>query len=177
LKVLPCNPPTAHLALGAHALAWNIFSGPWLLGAGIFAELEAPRAFAFPHASARVVLNGGASAAASDGDAKAWLAGARLEGCPVGFVWDRLDLRPCVALDLGAVGASAAGVSDAAFWAAGAAHGRLGLLLGAVELEAQAGAILPLTRYEVTAGAAATTLESTKPVGFGAALGAKIRLE
>jgi hypothetical protein len=166
----------ARFALGAEVSAWDVFQGPWLLAAGPFAELEAPSQFALPHASMRAVVRGGLRA---DGDAAArlWLAAARIEGCPTALVLGRVDLRPCGALDLGLVGASASGRSDAAGWVSAAAHARLTLDLGPLAVEAQAGALFPLTRYEVTTEASATTLEKTQTAGFAGGIGAKLPLE
>jgi hypothetical protein len=166
----------ARFALGAELSAWDLFEGPWLLAAGPFGELEAPRSFALPRASVRAVVRGGLRA---DGNAAAgvWLAAGRLEGCPTALVLGRVDLRPCGALDLGLVGATAAGRSDTAGWLSAAAHARLTLDLGPFAVEAQAGAIFPLTRYEVTAGDSATTLEKTQSAGFAGGIGAKLPLE
>jgi hypothetical protein len=166
----------AAIALGAELSLWDAFSGPWLFGLGPFAEVRAPAAFALPRATARAVLRGALRFDAGDADVELWLGAARLEGCPVGFALGVLELRPCLAIDLGVTGASAAGVSDTAFWSAGAAHVRSALRLDSFAVEAQAGIVTPFTRYEV-ASESAVTLEKTRTVGFAAGLGASFDLE
>jgi hypothetical protein len=166
----------AAFSLGAEGSASDLFGGRWLFGAGVFADVQAPRAFALPRASLRGMLHG-ALRPASNGDVKVWLAAGRVEGCPFGWELGRLDLRPCAALDAGAMGASWAGVSDAAFWLAAAAHARGSLSLGSVALEARVGALLPLTRYAVTAADSGQTLEDTRIIGFSCGLGARVRFE
>ncbi|MEI9937546.1 MAG: hypothetical protein WDO69_10035 [Pseudomonadota bacterium] len=166
----------ATFSMGAEASAWDIFEGAWLLAAGLFGELEAPASFALPRASLRGVLRGGL-APNGHADSKVWLAAGRIEGCPVGFDFGRLDLRPCAGLDVGAIGASAAGVSDVAGWLAFALHARASIAFNSFALEAQVGAVLPITRYEVATTRAAETLEATKIIGFTGGLGVRFPLQ
>jgi len=141
-----------------------------------FGEVEAPASFVLPRATLRVTLSGGARFDTNT-SVHIWLAAARVEACPLALGNRSIRLRPCAAVDGGTIGASAARVDDIAGWAAAAAHARLGFELGRLTFEAQVGGIIPLTRYEVTVGAAGSILEQTKSIGFAADLGASFRLE
>lgn len=162
-------------SLGARASATDLFGGPWLFGAGVFGDWQAPASFALARMSVRTGLNAGFRPR-GNADVKVWLGAGRLEGCPVGLELGRLDLRPCGALDIGAIGASAAGTSDAAWWLAAAAHVRAALVWRTLALEAELGGVVPLTRYEVES-AGRDRLEATKIIGLSCALGARLRLE
>jgi len=177
------DPPVADAAddrvrvrLGAAIGAWDLFQGRWLFEAGPFGEIEAPSSFVLPHASVRVVLQGGLRADA-DASAEIFLMAARLEACPLALGWGPLSLRPCAALDAGAIGASAAEVVDTALWSAVGAHARVRFERGWLGLEAQAGGIIPITHYEVTAAGSGAILEETRAIGFAGGLGISIRVE
>lgn len=161
-------------AVGLAALASDAFEGPWVFSAGPFVEIQAPASFVLPHATLRAAIHGGLR---PDGGVpvQMWLAAGRLEGCPVGLVWGRFTLRPCAAFDAGVLGASAAGVSDTGGWFAALAHARAELALGKISVEAQLGAVVPLSRYEVVSSA--TTLEKTRDVGFSTGIGVRYRFE
>ena len=162
--------------LGGASGAWDLFEGPWLFSLGAFGEVEAPASFAMPGATLRLVLQGGLRSDA-DASAQVWLGAARVEACPWALGQDAVFLRPCAAVDAGAIGASAAGGDDVAFWSAAAAHVRLSFEFGSVVLEAQAGGIVPITHYEVTSASSRTTLEKTSDVGFAAGVGVSVGLE
>lgn len=162
--------------LGAVSSAWDLFEGPWLFSVGAFGEVEAPATFAMPGATLRLALQGGPRSDA-DASAQIWLGALRIEACPWALGQRSVRLRPCAAFDAGAIGASAEGGSDTAFWSAAAAHARLSLELGNVMLEAQAGGIIPITHYEVTSPSAPDPLEETSAVGFAAGVGVCVGLE
>jgi hypothetical protein len=164
------------LRLGVEGSAWKLFESAWLVGGGALADLRAAPGFVLPKASIRAVLRAGVEVAPEAVDSL-WLGALRLEGCPLGVGSDVVELRPCVAVDAGAVGASAAGEGDAAFWAALAGHARVAVAATReLGLEAQAGVLLPLTRYEVAAGTPGRIVEKTKQVGLSLGLGATFRL-
>jgi hypothetical protein len=86
------------------------------------------------------------------GPVKRWLAAGRGEVCPWHWGGETLNVRPCLAFELGATGASAAEQASSLWAAPGlAARAALALLPG-VGLELEAGALAPLSRTEVTAG-------------------------
>jgi hypothetical protein len=156
--------------------AWDLFQGPWLVQAGPFAEVEAPSSFVLPRATLRVVLQGGLRPDSAE-SVQVWLAAARVEACPLALGRGTFWFRPCAAFDGGAIGASAAGVDDVAAWAAAAAHARVAFELGRVGVEAQAGGIVPITRYELTTAGSGAILEKTSGIGFAGGVGLSLRLE
>ncbi|HEU5074161.1 MAG TPA: hypothetical protein VFU02_08310 [Polyangiaceae bacterium] len=162
--------------LGAAVAAWDLFEGPWLLQAGPFGELEAPRSFSVPRATLRVALQGGLRPDA-DASARVWLAAGRVEACPLAVGPRTSSLHPCVASDFGVIDASAGGVNDTAFWSAVAAHVRFRFERGLLALEAQLGGIVPLTRYEIQAASTQVSLEKTSAIGFAGGVGVSVRVE
>lgn len=172
-RAVPPRPEPARFALGVEGAAWNLIASAWLVSGGVVGEWRPALAW---RPSLRAGLRGGA-AVGGDRPADFWLAASRWEACPVALGDGAFELRPCAAADLGALGASAAGEGDAAFWAALAAHLRLGSTLSpGVRVELQGGAVAPLTSYEVTAGEPARTLEKTKVVGLAFGAGAMFSL-
>lgn len=164
--------------LGGMLAAADLFEGPWLFQAGAFAEVEASSAFVLPRSALRVTLLGGLRPDANaDAEARLWLAAARVEGCLLAVGAGPFSLRPCVGGEGGVIGASAHGISDRAAWGAAVAHARVGYDFGRLGVEGQAGGIVPLTHYEVTAAGSRATLEKTSSVGFSAAVGLSVRLE
>jgi hypothetical protein len=108
------------------------------------------------------------------GRLRSWIFGARIEACPSEVGGSRLSLAPCAALDLGATGASGPR-GGAGPWAALGALGRGRLwVTRSVALEARAGAVFPLIRYDLNGHS--MTVYRTAPVGFGGSLGASFRL-
>jgi len=93
------------------------------------------------------------------GAVQRWVLGGRIEVSPWRLGSERLGVRPCLAFELGATGASSSkgsGVNDRSLWAAPGAGLRLsGGLLPRLRLEAGAGALLPLLREQIFAGSRA----------------------
>jgi hypothetical protein len=86
------------------------------------------------------------------GPVKRWLAAGRAEACPWRWGGEALNVRPCLAFELGATGASAAEHASS-IWAAPGLTARAALtVLPGVGLELEAGALAPLSRSEVAAG-------------------------
>jgi hypothetical protein len=107
-----------------------------------------------------------------------WILAARTEVCPLMVGSASLQLWPCAVLDLGATGVSGREVTakqDAGLWAALAAHGRVRWWVTApVALEAQLGALLPLTQYEIHGRY--EPLYRTATMGVSGALGVSMRI-
>jgi hypothetical protein len=149
-----------------------------LLGARIFVELggDAP----WHGSSARLGAFFAKRARETDPDVSLVLAGGRLDACPVALFGPIVELRPCVALELGweqARGTASTGVSDAAFWASGTASARLAWHTSrAVGLEAELGASVPFTRYELVEKESGGVIHRTESIGFSAALGVFVGL-
>jgi hypothetical protein len=96
----------------------------------------------------------------------------RLEVCPLSVGGPVLSLKPCGAGELGQLRASRAS-SASAMWAALGIHARGQWILGSsAAIEAELGALFPLSRYEVSAGSA--VLYRSAPGGLSAALGISI---
>lgn len=86
------------------------------------------------------------------GPVKRWLTAGRAEACPWRWGGEALNVRPCLAFELGATGASAAEQASS-LWAAPGLGLRAGLaVLRGVGVELEAGALAPLSRTEVAAG-------------------------
>jgi hypothetical protein len=113
------------------------------------------------------------------GSVRRWIVTSRAEACPTAFGAGRLELRPCLAFELGATGASAAGqasVDDRSLWAAPGGELRFALALQPewLWLEASGGALLPLTRNEIFSGS--RSLYRDALAVFHANLGISLRL-
>lgn len=107
-----------------------------------------------------------------------WVAAARLAGCPVAIGRDPVTLMPCAVLDIGATGARAAratGLSASGQWLAvgGVARVRSWVSRG-LAVEAELGAVVPLTRYETTSGD--RTLYRTGSMGGWFTIGPAVRI-
>ncbi|HET7545756.1 MAG TPA: hypothetical protein VFK05_38070, partial [Polyangiaceae bacterium] len=120
----------------------------------------------------------GGSSDTAVGPVRRWLLAGRAEACPVAWVLERVDLRPCAAFELGVDNASANGdgVDDHALWAAPAAGLRLALALQpkVIWLEASGGVLIPLIRKEIFSGS--QSLYRDAPAVFHAGLGLSLRL-
>jgi hypothetical protein len=96
----------------------------------------------------------------------------RLELCPLNVGGPVLSLKPCGAGEVGQLRASHA-YSASALWGALGVHARGQWILGSsAAIEAEVGAMFPLSRYEVSAGS--TVLYHSAPAGLSAALGVSI---
>jgi len=96
----------------------------------------------------------------------------RLDICPVSFGGSVLSFRPCVAGEVGQMRASRA-YRDSSLWAALGVHGRvMWILASTVAVEAEVGAMFPLSRYDVAAGS--TVLYRSAPAGLSGVMGASV---
>lgn len=99
----------------------------------------------------------------------------RLEICPLSFGGEVIAVSHCAAGELGQLHASGP-LSDAALWGAVGAHARgVWALAPPFALEADVGANLPLSKYELVAGS--TVLYRSATVGISAALGASFTFQ
>lgn len=95
-----------------------------------------------------------------------------LRVCPVALHQGALTLDPCLAGELGQLGA-AGPLRDSAFWAAVGAHGQARWALSQrFALDGDVGAHFPLLNYEIMAGSA--PLYRSAPVGFSIQVGASV---
>lgn len=128
--------------------------------------------------SLRLAPLGAWSVAALDGF-RVWIAAGRLEGCALRVPIGRFEFRPCVAWDLGAIGANGAGATgadDTGLWSAIGGSGRLRWLVTERWIvEADVGVFAPLTRYAFVSDAG-QTLHEGGAVGASAAIGTGMRL-
>jgi hypothetical protein len=103
----------------------------------------------------------------------------KLEGCPA-TIGSVVQLAGCAALDLGVMatsGAGAEGSSDSAFWSAAEVLARLALHPGGrIAVEAQGGALVPFTRYELGVGNGSNSLYRTAAAGFAGAVGVAMQI-
>lgn len=165
---------------------WLGIQGGALLGvapralprAALFLGIEDPWPAGLPGASLRFAVVGAlGSAATSVGPVQRWLLSGRAEGCPLRWGNRAVSVAPCLAIEIGATGASdeASSTRDTGLWAAGAASARAALrLTPGLSLEAQAEAQLPLYRNDVYAGRQA--VYRAQPVAFQGGLAASMRL-
>jgi len=172
-------------------------SGPhWSLGLGLgpmigitthplprgelFVDWKPAFSRALPNLSLRGSVVGSlGSSETAIGPVQRWILAGRAEACPVGWLSGRLDLRPCLAFELGATGASGGsgtGVDDRSLWAAPAAQLRLAVALSPdwLWLEASGGALVPLIRNEIFSGS--QSLYRDAPVVFHLGLAISLRL-
>jgi len=139
----------------------------------LFADVD----HALPAVSADVsfrfaVLGGLGSTSTNIGSIGRWVLAGRAEACPVRWGSARFGVRPCVAFEVGASGASLdieGQHSDARGWLAPGAELRASFALLPVRLEAGAGAVLPLSRNELFAGS--VSLYRDAIIGFRGSLG------
>jgi hypothetical protein len=163
-----------HWLAGADATLYRGSLPDPLLGARLFVELRGHTPWR--GASARVAAFFAKRARHTAPDAELLLAGGRLDACPVAFFGPTIELRPCLALELGwehARGTARTGVSDAAWWASGSASARVAWQVSrAVGLEAEVGPAFPFTRYSLVEKESGTVIHQSEIIGFSAALGA-----
>lgn len=107
------------------------------------------------------------------------LVGGQVEGCPA-TVGSVLELAGCAALDLGVMATSSSGrggASDSAIWSAAELLARLAFHPGRrIAIEAQGGALVPFTRYDLGVGNGANTLYRTAAAGFAGAVGLAMQI-
>ncbi len=180
------SPPTARLGHQAERRVWlaGIRGGAVtgvapdaLAFASAFAEVDSARTPALGEWAASIGAIGAlGSTNTAVGEVRHWIVAVRGGFCPVGLGGTKAGLWACAGIDLGATGASGTGSTsqkDSGLWVAALAHARLRWWVGGpVGVEAQAGAVTPLTRYEYYA--ASEVLYRTRSVGFSGALGALI---
>jgi hypothetical protein len=138
------------------------------------AFLERDVGFAsLPQFAVRAALVVGVGATAtSSGTVRQFIGAGHLELCPLRLGGPIFSLRPCAAGELGQFRAWRA-YDDSSLWAALGANLRGGWQLErAVALEADVGILVPLNRYEVSAGSSA--LYRSAAAGVTASLGASI---
>lgn len=131
------------------------------------------------HASARATARGSHTASdARETTLSVWLVAGRLEGCPWSWSLGELWLAPCAGLDLGVLWAEGSGPQgtrprlDSGLWMAGTGQLRARVrIIEALALEAEAGAQVPLKRYDFGLDASAATVFRTPAVGACAGLG------
>ena len=146
----------------------------------LFIDWRPPSIQALPRLSVRGSIVGSVgSSETAIGAVQRWILAGRAEACPVAWVSGRLDLRPCLAFELGATGASGdggTGVDDRSLWAAPAGQLRLAVALSPdwLWLEASGGALVPLIRQEIFSGS--QSLYRDAPAVFHAGLGISLRL-
>jgi hypothetical protein len=119
------------------------------------------------------------SSETSIGPVQRWILTSRGEACPVAWRAGRVDLRPCVAFELGATGVSAdrgSGMADRSLWAAPAGQVRLAVALEPrwLSLEISGGALVPLIRNEIYSGS--KSLYRDAAAVFHASVGVSLRL-
>ncbi len=125
-----------------------------------FVDLEHALPSLADNLSLRVALVGALGSSKTElGTVQRWVLGGRAEVSPWRIGSERIGLRPCLAFELGATGASssqASGVDARSLWAAPGAGLRLSAgLLPKLRLEAGAGILLPLLREQIFAGSRA----------------------
>lgn len=170
------SPPASRWFLGADG---GLLSGltvlPMPMGQ-LFADVDHALPAVSADASFRfAVLGGLGSTSTNIGSIGRWVLAARAETCPVRWGSARFGVRPCVAFEVGATGASLAGRDAARGWLAPGAELRASFaLLPRLRLEAGAGAVLPLSRNELFAGS--VPLYRDAIIGFRGSLGVSFSL-
>lgn len=145
-----------------------------------FIDLRPGSKHVLPDLSLRAgVVGAWGSSETAIGPVRRWIVAGRVDACPVAWRAGRLELRPCVAFELGATGASAegeAGLDDRSIWAAPGGQLRLAIALQPewLWLEVSGGALVPLTRNEIFSGS--QSLYRDAPLVFHADLGILVRL-
>ena len=107
------------------------------------------------------------------------IVGGEVEGCPA-TVGSVLQLAGCAALDFGVMATSSSGrgaSSDSAIWSAAELLARLAFHPGRrIAIEAQGGALVPFTRYDLGVGNGSNTLYRTAAAGFAGAIGLALQI-
>lgn len=165
-------------ALGAQALLTTGVGPTPLFGGGVFGELS-PASWPLSTRATALAAFGSSTVEGATLDFRVlWL---RLEGCPLALHFGGATWSPCAAGEFGVLSAqyqSSSGVSDNGPWAAAALHVRAAWHSQQQDsLEVQAGAQMPLIRYETRGnGENSDPLASTAAIGFTAAFGGAFSL-
>ncbi len=178
----PPQPSLERTAAGSRPDRWRagvqggVLSGmsPELMGRGAaFLELGGALGPLLAEVTVRVAAVGAFGGADTDsGTVEQSLWAARLEVCPVNLGGPVVSLRPCGAGEVGQLRASHAH-SVTASWGALGVHARGQWLLGSfAAVEAELGALFPLSRYEIVAGS--SVLYRSAPAGVSTAIGVSI---
>jgi len=170
------GPKPARWRVGVQGGALGGVSPELLARGAAFVELDGAFAPTLPDMVLRAAAVGAVgSSDTSSGDVQQSLVAGRLDVCLAKIDGRVLSVSPCGAGEVGQVRASGT-YRDSGLWAALGLHGRgLWMLGGPVALEAEVGAMYPLSRYEVHAGS--TVLYRTALVGLSAVLGASVGFE
>jgi hypothetical protein len=169
-------------------LAWRLglqgglftLVGGALVGGGPFVE-AAPLASEDRRGPVLRLAAWGTIPAAIAPDIDVWLLGGRLEACPWSFDTRRLELRPCIGLELGALSAERAAADsprDTALWASLLGHVRVAwALTDAVAIEAQTGLGVALGRHDFIASTPPReAVARTDAIGLSAGVGMSMHL-
>jgi hypothetical protein len=170
------HPPSA-IALGAQATLNTGIAPGALPGGALFVAGQTGRAWL---SAWRATLFGGyRTSRAEQREIEVLLAGGRIEGCPIEIGVETFAFSPCLGLDVGllrATGPNAVGATDTGPWSAVVAHGRVAAALSEeLSLELQAGAQVPLVRYEMGTRDGTNWFRSG-PLGVAASVGAAWRI-
>lgn len=170
--------PTRPWKIGLHSSGTTLAEGRPLLGGGAFLEWQRRAQPALGRRSLRFTAHGGiVSEAASN--VRVWILAGRLDASPFALGTASLQLRPAAALDLGLITAEnrAAPGQDRAFWLALSTLTRLAWQLQERwSLEAEAGLLFPMTRYELWGAAGQPRLSRVDAVGITAGVAATFEL-
>ncbi len=139
----------------------------------IFFEASELLGSILPHASARLAAVGAATLSpTTENDVRESVIAGHLDLCPVGILRGRVSVRPCLSGELGTLTARAEKSASVLFSALGVS-GRAGLVLaGPWTMEAELGALFPLSRYEVVSDS--KELYSSKSATISASIGTSI---
>ena len=169
-------PSAWSLGLAGEALEGSMPRPVWLGSLGV--DYTWRRAGAAHMLLTMAGVGGYGSAPTQVGPVEHWLAAGRAELCPYFLGSGRVELWPCGAVEVGALGASDSrptGLSARDLWAAPGASLRFRYpASGRVALSLRAAAVVPLVRETVYAGARA--LYSAEIIVFQAGLGVTARL-
>ncbi|HEX2678409.1 MAG TPA: hypothetical protein VHM19_17275 [Polyangiales bacterium] len=167
-------PRTAQVSLGAQGFGTSGTVSGLLPGAALFAELELDGSSSLQPAL-RLALSGAfATSRFGASDVQLRVLSARAQACPLWVGGRVLRARPCAALDVGQIRSSGSGragrVDSGLFLAADAGARLTWQAFRELAFEAELGAAIPITRYELSGGG----VQRAAAVGVRAALGAAV---
>jgi hypothetical protein len=154
--------------------------GGGLVGGGPFVEV-APRVSEDVRGPTLRLGAFGTAVAEIAPDIDVWLLGGRLDACPWSLDAPRLELRPCIGLELGALAAQRAAADnpgDTALWASLLGHVRVAwAVTDVVALEAQTGLGVALGQHDFIADTPSReAVARTEAIGLSAGVGVSLRL-